>query len=600
MVSIVEAEAKSTMSMGNIIRGARLLFFISIFGSIAGCMVKSQTIEQVTPDIRINQIGYLQHGKKQAAVVEPASTNFSLINASNESVFEGILLETKYWNKSGEKIAIADFSAFNESGTYRIQCGETISHFFDISHTPYLELIKNASKSYYYNRASTSLDPLHSGVYHHEYAHPDTLVYVHASAASDSRPAGTVISTPYGWYDAGDYNKYVVNSGIATYTLIAAYQHNAGLFDSLTWNVPESDNQVPDLLDEILWNVRWMESMQDPEDGGVYHKTTTASFESFVAPSEATGQRYVVAKGTAATLDFAAVLARSSVLFRATHPAYAARLLDKAEKAWKWASVNPRVPFENPNVAVAGHPAISTGGYGDLDFRDEFFWAATELYLATGRDIYMKGISIDDFQMFRVPSWASVETLGLISLSSARMGVSEKLNKQSSDQLMIIADRLINVWRTAPYKITLDEFTWGSNSDILNQGMVLINAYRLFGNREFYEAALSGLDYVLGRNATGYCFVTGEGSLSPKNVHHRPSASDGVEAPVPGMLVGGPNARNVNEDCGRQAYVVTHPARCYLDEVCSYSTNEVAINWNAPLVYMSGTLQATYLHDFKL
>ena len=600
MVSIVEAEAKSTMSMGNIIRGARLLFFISIFGSIAGCMVKSQTIEQVTPDIRINQIGYLQHGKKQAAVVEPASTNFSLINASNESVFEGILLETKYWNKSGEKIAIADFSAFNESGTYRIQCGETISHFFDISHTPYLELIKNASKSYYYNRASTSLDPLHSGVYHHEYAHPDTLVYVHASAASDSRPAGTVISTPYGWYDAGDYNKYVVNSGIATYTLIAAYQHNAGLFDSLTWNVPESDNQVPDLLDEILWNVRWMESMQDPEDGGVYHKTTTASFESFVAPSEATGQRYVVAKGTAATLDFAAVLAKSSVLFRATHPAYAARLLDKAEKAWKWASVNPRVPFENPNVAVAGHPAISTGGYGDLDFRDEFFWAATELYLATGRDIYMKGISIDDFQMFRVPSWASVETLGLISLSSARMGVSEKLNKQSSDQLMIIADRLINVWRTAPYKITLDEFTWGSNSDILNQGMVLINAYRLFGNREFYEAALSGLDYVLGRNATGYCFVTGEGSLSPKNVHHRPSASDGVEAPVPGMLVGGPNARNVNEDCGRQAYVVTHPARCYLDEVCSYSTNEVAINWNAPLVYMSSTLQATYLHDFKL
>ncbi|MEQ8581489.1 MAG: glycoside hydrolase family 9 protein [Marinoscillum sp.] len=563
-------------------------------------MVKSQTIEQVTPDIRINQIGYLQHGKKQAAVVEPASTNFSLINASNESVFEGILLETKYWNKSGEKIAIADFSAFNESGTYRIQCGETISHFFDISHTPYLELIKNASKSYYYNRASTSLDPLHSGVYHHEYAHPDTLVYVHASAASDSRPAGTVISTPYGWYDAGDYNKYVVNSGIATYTLIAAYQHNAGLFDSLTWNVPESDNQVPDLLDEILWNVRWMESMQDPEDGGVYHKTTTASFESFVAPSEATGQRYVVAKGTAATLDFAAVLAKSSVLFRATHPAYAARLLDKAEKAWKWASVNPRVPFENPNVAVAGHPAISTGGYGDLDFRDEFFWAATELYLATGRDIYMKGISIDDFQMFRVPSWASVETLGLISLSSARMGVSEKLNKQSSDQLMIIADRLINVWRTAPYKITLDEFTWGSNSDILNQGMVLINAYRLFGNREFYEAALSGLDYVLGRNATGYCFVTGEGSLSPKNVHHRPSASDGVEAPVPGMLVGGPNARNVNEDCGRQAYEVTHPARCYLDEVCSYSTNEVAINWNAPLVYMSSTLQATYLHDFKL
>jgi len=600
MISGVESEAKSTMSMGNIIRRARLLLLMSVFGSIVGCMVKSQNIEHVTPDIRINQIGYLQHAKKQAAIVEPTSNNFSLINSSNEPVFEGVLLETKYWNKSGEKVAIADFSAFNESGTYRIQCGETISHFFEISHTPYLELVKSASKSYYYNRASTSLDPSHSGIYHRGYAHPDTLVYVHASAASASRPAGTIISTPYGWYDAGDYNKYVVNSGIATYTLISAYQHNSGLFDSLTWNLPESDNQVPDLLDEIMWNVRWMESMQDPEDGGVYHKTTSASFENFVSPSEATGERYVVAKGTAATLDFAAVLAKSSVLFRATHPAYAAQLLEKAEKAWRWASVNSRVPFENPNVAMAGHPAISTGGYGDLDFRDEFFWAATELYLATGRDIYMEGITIDDFQIFRVPSWASVETLGLISLSSARMGVSEKLNKQSSDQLMVIADRLTNVWRTAPYKITLDEFTWGSNSEILNQGMVLINAYRLFGNREFYEAALSGLDYVLGRNATGYCFVTGEGSLSPQKVHHRPSASDGVEAPVPGMLVGGPNPRNVNDDCGRQAYMMSHPARCYLDEECSYSTNEVAINWNAPLVYMSSTLQATYLHDFKL
>ena len=151
MISGVESETKSTMSMGNIIRRARLLLLMSVFGSIVGCMVKSQNIEQVTPDIRINQIGYLQHAKKQAAIVEPTSNNFSLINASNEPVFEGVLLETKYWNKSGEKVAIADFSAFNESGTYRIQCGETISHFFEISHTPYLELVKSASKSYYYN-----------------------------------------------------------------------------------------------------------------------------------------------------------------------------------------------------------------------------------------------------------------------------------------------------------------------------------------------------------------------------------------------------------------------------------------------------------------
>ncbi|HCD52991.1 MAG TPA: cellulase, partial [Balneolaceae bacterium] len=125
-------------------------------------------------------------------------------------------------------------------------------------------------------------------------------VMVHAAAATGSRPEGTIISSPKGWYDAGDYNKYVVNSGISTYTLLFAYEQFPEFFKNQDLNIPESKNDLPDILDEALWNLEWLLTMQD-EDGGVYHKLTTANFEGMVMPHEATNQRYVVMKNTGAT-----------------------------------------------------------------------------------------------------------------------------------------------------------------------------------------------------------------------------------------------------------------------------------------------------------
>ena len=96
-------------------------------------------------------------------------------------------------------------------------------------------------------------------------------------------------------------------------------------------------------------------------------------------------------------------------------------------------------------------------------------------------------------------------------------------------------------------------------------------------------SAANDLHYIFGRNAVGYSFVTGVGSRPPMNIHHRPSSADGIVEPVPGFLAGGPNTV-VPDDCGistRSQY----PAAAYGDQECSYSTNEIAINWNAPLVF---------------
>jgi endoglucanase len=134
------------------------------------------------------------------------------------------------------------------------------------------------------------------------------------------------------------------------------------------------------------------------------------------------------------------------------------------------------------------------------------------------------------------------------------------------------------------------DFVWGSSAVALNQAMMLLQGYRLNGNPDYLNAAQSGLDYVLGRNATAYSFVTGFGARPALHPHHRPSLADKVEAPVPGFLVGGPQAGQQDKADCPVPYPAKLPATSYLDHGCSYASNEVAINWNAPLVYVSAAL----------
>ena len=137
---------------------------------------------------------------------------------------------------------------------------------------------------------------------------------------------------------------------------------------------------------------------------------------------------------------------------------------------------------------------------------------------------------------------------------------------------------------------------WGSNAVASNQGVWLLHAYYLTGEQKYYKAAVKVLDYLLGKNPLDMSFVTGYGTKSPKMPHHRPSTSDNVEDPIPGMLVGGPQPGG--EDVGSAAewkcadYRKGQAATAYTDQRCSYATNEVAINWNAPLAYLAGAIEA--------
>ncbi|VXC34396.1 heme-degrading domain-containing protein [Massilia sp. 9I] len=540
--------------------------------------------------IKVNQLAFLPASQKLAVVpAEAKGGRFDIVDAEGKPVFSGTLGSPVRWDASGETVRIAGFSGVNVPGRYRVKVdGLAPSDPFTVGPDAYRALGAASLKAYYFNRSAIALAPKHAGVYARPAGHPDDRVRVHASAASSTRPAGSVIASSRGWYDAGDYNKYLPSSGISTYTLLAAYEHFPAWFERLDVNIPESGNGVPDVVDEAMWNLEWMLSMQDPADGGVYHKLTNLKFDAMVMPHLAMKEpRYVVAKSTSAALNFAATMAAASRVlapYQKQYPGMAAKMLTAAENAWKWAQANPAVLFKNP-------PDVVTGEYGDARVDDELAWAAAELYISTGKDSYYLAMQPETVSA-TYPAWDDVRGLAWMSLAHHR----SRLTPLADHALIAaridgLAARLAAEWRSSAYRVPMraQDFVWGSNAVMLNQAMMLVQGYRLNGKREYLEAAQSALDYVLGRNALGLSFVTGFGARPSMHPHHRPSQGDSVAAPVPGWVTGGPQPFQQDKaEC--RPYPSTLPALSYLDHVCSFASNEVAINWNAPLVYLTAAL----------
>lgn len=543
----------------------------------------------VPTKIRLNQLGYLPGAQKIAIVPGVATTTFAIVDESNNEVLSGDLTAATTWEPALESVKIADFSSLGKTGSYKIRVeGVDDQPGFTISPAAYEAVNAAALKAYYFNRASIALLPAYAGIFARAAGHPDTVVKIHPSAATAERPEGTIISAPKGWYDAGDYNKYIVNSGITTYSLLAAFEKFPAYFTAQNLNIPESGNAVPDILNEAMWNLDWMLAMQDPNDGGVYHKLTSKGFSGFEMPDKDTSERFVVQKTTAATLDFAAVMAVASRVYanyETQFPGLAAKMLSASKKAYLWAQNNPAIYYSQPSD-------IQTGAYGDSNVTDELAWASAELYITTKDDMYYAAFNSE--LEANVPGWGSVQSLAWISLAHNINQLTPAGNASLiKSRITTLADNLVAKKKLSAFSVSLEkgDFFWGSNSGAMNQAMMLLEAYQLdTSKRDYLDAAQSLFDYVLGRNPTEYAFVTGFGNKSPMHIHHRPSAADGIEAPVPGFLAGGANL-DYTGDCGATSYPSPLIAKSYYDNECSYSTNEIAINWNAPLVYVSAGLQ---------
>jgi len=198
------------------------VLFLMILAAVAATRPETR----VSGDIRINQIGYYPRAPKVAAVIGAAAGTFAVLKAATgDTVFHGSLSAEKQWPYSEELVKLADFSAFTDQGAFVLSVpGLGESHPFDIMPFVHQAVASASLKAFYFNRASMELTEEFAGPWKRKAGHPDTRVRVHASAATASRPVNTLISSPQGWYDAGDYNKYIVNSGITMQTLLLLFE----------------------------------------------------------------------------------------------------------------------------------------------------------------------------------------------------------------------------------------------------------------------------------------------------------------------------------------------------------------------------------------
>jgi endoglucanase len=539
----------------------------------------SLSIYAQTGAIRINQLGYYPDAHKIVPVVFTDAGTFEVVNTADSAVeYSGSLAAPAYWSDAGDSIRLCDFTGLTKTGIYQIRIpGFGESYPFEISKTVWRKAAYASLKSYYYQRCSYELEEEYAGLWARAAGHPDTACIYHSSTGKSGK-----LSSPGGWYDAGDFGKYVVNAGISVATMLSFHENFSGFFADSTIHIPESGNGKNDLLDEVKYELDWLKTMQD-EDGGVFVKVTTLGFAGFIMPENATADRYVIGKSTASALDFAAMMAMAGRIYTDYDSAYAADCITRARDAWDWAKANPAIYFNNP-------ADVSTGEYGDGNVSDEFIWAAAELYITTQDAEYKAYLESrsNSLTYQSEPGWPNVRPLASLSLATQANGLSGTLINTIRNSVVSTADSWLNQIALSPCRIPQFGFWWGSNSGIANMGVGLLYAYIISGNVKYINGAAECADYILGKNATGFSFVSSYGYKTPINFHHRASGSDDIVQPVPGFVAGGPN----KDQQDGQAYPFSEPAKSYVDVTGSYASNEVCINWNSPLTALLAGVDA--------
>lgn len=559
--------------------------FIAAFLLLFSCNTpQTPAVDYEADHFRINQLGYYPGAVKEFVVTGLDASSFQVLDAEGKIFFTGKLVDRGTWEVSGEQVLTGDFTEFRTPGTFSILVGKDLaSPSFEIRQDVHRAALDASIKSFYFQRASMPVEEQYGGIYARAAGHPDLQCPFHPSTG---KKAGN-LDSPGGWYDAGDYGKYVVNASISAGQMLNLLELYPEAVGDGQLNIPESGNGIGDLMDEIRYELDWILTMQDA-DGGVFHKLTAQNFSGFIMPEAYDLERLIIGKGTAASLNFAAVMAQASRVYGETDPGWAEMVLSAAEKAWDWAADHDNVPFRNPED-------VRTGEYGDDLFSDDFWWAAAELYLTTGKERYLRYLleNEEPYMHQLTNSWKFfIRNMGFHSLLANREQIDPGLAESLSGKHLALADDILARMDTIPYQVGIDYFEWGSNSDFLNQAMILCYAHHLTGNKNYLDGTVRNLDYIFGKNATGYCFLTGFGAKQVMHPHHRPSGADGIEAPVPGFIVGGPNKDR--QDRGEVEYASEYPAGAFEDVQASYASNEVCLNWNAPAVFVLGYLEQVY------
>jgi endoglucanase len=563
------------------------------------------------PNVLVNQTGYLPKLPK-LATIKSASTAplaWELHKQGGGLVASGQTKVVGTDAASGDQVHVADFSSVETPGKgYTLKVGADVSHPFDIAPDVYRKLKYDALAYFYHNRSGVEIAMPYAT--DKQWTRPAGHLADKAVPCLEKSGCDYKLDVTGGWYDAGDHGKYVVNGGISAWTMMNQYERGKAFgsvddFADGKMNIPEKKNGVPDILDEARWEMEFMLKMQVPDGqpraGMVHHKIHDKEWTALgIRPDQDPIDRFLWPPSTTATLNLAATAAQAARIYEKIDKAFAARCLTAAERAWKAAEANPK--------EFAGSAAVGGGPYDDHDTSDEIYWAAAELFVTTGKDVYKTAMQQSPhykkvptaFDADGIPTsmtWDHVGALGTISLAVAPNKLPANEVSDCRNAVRAAADTYLGLIDQQGYRVPFRPgkkgYPWGSNSFVLNNALVMALAGDFSGDAKYLYGVGEAMNYILGRNPMDMSYVTGYGARPLEHPHHRfwsHQANAKFPPPPPGAVSGGPNSGLQDPYVQAAGLAGCAPEKCFVDNIEAWSANEIAINWNTPLAWVAAYL----------
>ena len=544
------------------------LFLATAFFAIATTAARAADESSA---IRLNTIGYLSKAEKSASLAAPG-TNFAVVRvADNKTVSTGKITGPVLDADTGESLYTADFSSVKKAGDYRLVVpGVGQSAPFHISTDVYREPFYTTMRGFYLWRCGIAVsNTYHGETFAHAICHTNDAWLDYVGGGHTHKDGGK------GWHDAGDYNKYTVNTGVTLGVLFRAWEDFGPQLRKVRLDIPESGDKLPDFLAELKWEMDWLLTMQLP-DGSVSHKLSTRQFGGFILPEQETAERYFTPWGSEATADYVAMTAQAARIFRPYDSEFADRCVQAAQTSYQFLQAHPEYHKADQTGFGTGFYEVNEPDHRAGGVPQNRLWAAAELWETTAspdalHDLETRIRTVNgkvdaDFD------WDETKDLGLLTyVFSQRSGRDSALVSLVRSNLLTTADGIVQTAKSDGYERPLgSQYFWGCNGAVARQTVLLMAADRLTAGKGGYRAAsLDALNYLLGRNCYARSFVTGVGFQPPMHPHDRRSSADTVVDPWPGYLVGGPHPK----------------ATDWHDDQGDFKTNEIAINWNAALIY---------------
>lgn len=442
-------------------------------------------IPESLPEIVVNQVGYSADSKKIAIFRgETLPDTYDLINASTgETVYTGTIEQKGYNDTTQENISYGDFSEYSISGTYYLQA-EIIgrSYPFIIEQEPYKDIFNNALKQYYYSRCGLTLSTEFAGDAAHNACHTKMAKY--------EEDTGAQIDISGGWHIDETGKRDVVKCCNAINNLLLAYELYADVFTDDV-GIPESENGIPDIIDEIKYEVDWLLKMQDTKSGAVY------SAVSVMNGSSASYQLYIEQVTMDATIHFAATMAKFSYLYQNYDMDFATQCIKAADRAYRYA-----------------------GEYINDVLPEDYFFAATELYRATGTYTYRKVVHNYLENESELDMYSDSVFWGCVTYLSTKQKVDSNLCAKVISKLMRDVEEISYDSKASKY-LTEGNAEQDNNALLLQKMTRLAVVDHIITNHEYTTVLENHLHYFLGRNAQSICYIDGVGSRNYKKINEK-------------------------------------------------------------------------------